>query len=369
MKHKMKKVVKIFLILILFFIILLGIVLMILKNWYKNNLKSVNEEANNKTIELEITSGIGTEGIAELLEENKVIKSALAFKVYVKLNNITNLQAGKYRFENGKEDVKQIVLKLSNGEVMDETVKLTFIEGKNIEDYAKVIAENTNNTEEDVYELLQDEEYIDSLIEKYWFITDEIKQEDIYYPLEGYLKPDTYIFEDKDVSVKYIFSYVLNYTDKQLDEYKDEIEKSGLTVHQILTIASIVELEGSLDEDRAGIAGVFFNRLYSKMSLGSDVTTYYAFHVKMGDSDLTKTQINTYNPYNTRGPNMEGKIPVGAICNPSESSINAVLNPENTDCYYFVADKTGKAYFTKTYAEHQKIIQKLKDEGLWFEYE
>ena len=192
---------------------------------------------------------------------------------------------------------------------------------------------------------------------------------DIYYSLEGYFYPDTYIFENKDVNVKYIFSFVLNYTDKVLSKYKEEIENSGLTVHQVLTIASIAELEGESNDDRAGIVSVFFNRINSKMSLGSDVTTYYAFHVKMGESDLTKAQINTYNPYNTRGPNMEGKIPIGPICNPSESSINSVLNYEDTDYYYFVSDKTGKAYFTKTYAEHQKIIKQLKDENLWFEYE
>ena len=64
-----------------------------------------------------------------------------------------------------------------------------------------------------------------------------------------------------------------------------------------------------------------------------------------------------------------GKIPVGPICSPSESSIKAVLNPTNTDCYYFVADKTGKAYFSKTYAEHQKIVKALKEQGLWYTYE
>jgi UPF0755 protein len=135
-----------------------------------------------------------------------------------------------------------------------------------------------------------------------------------------------------------------------------------------LSLASVVELEGNTDTERAGIAGVFFNRLNSKMSLGSDVTTYYAFHLNMAESDLTTKQLQTYNAYNTRGPNMEGKLPVGPICNPGEVSINAVLNPTNTDCYYFVSDKDGNAYFSKTYAEHQKIIQELKDNDMWFTY-
>jgi UPF0755 protein len=358
---------KIFVFLIV--LIILGICAFIgAKVWYENNLKPVSSTQNSKVIEIEIKKGSTTEKIADTLEKNKVIKNAMAFKVYLKLNKISNLQAGKYEFENGKDDVKAIIQKLSNGQVMDETVKLTLVEGKGIENYAKLIAQKTNNTEEDVYNLLKDEEYIDSLIEKYWFLTDEIKNEDIYYPLEGYLKADTYVFENKDVSVKYIFNYILNFTDKMLTKYKDQIEDGNLSVHEIITLASIVEKECSIDEYRAGVAGVFFNRLDSNMSLGSDVTTYYAFGKDLAEGDLTKEQINTYNPYNTRGPNMNGKLPVGPICSPREESIEAVLNPDISDYYYFVSDKNEKTYFTKTYADHQKIIQQLKNEGLWFTY-
>ncbi len=365
----MKKVFIILISIILILVVAAGITFLVLKNKYENGLKPVNSEANSEEKVIEIKEGMNTTTIAELLEKENIIQSAVVFRVYAKLNNISNLQAGKYQFENGKENVEQIIKKLASGEVMDETIKMTFVEGKTIKDYAKLIADNTSNTEEDVYNLLKDEEYIDSLIEKYWFLTDEIKNEDIYYPLEGYFNPDTYVFENKDVSVEYIFSYILNYTDKILSEHKSEIEASEYSVHELLTLASLVELEGKGEEARNGIAGVFYNRLKMGMNLGSDVTTYYAFDVDMGESDLTKTQINTYNPYNTRGPNMDGKLPIGPICNPSITSINAVLNPTNTDAYYFVADKNGEVYFTKTYQEHQEIINKLKQEGLWFVYE
>lgn len=219
--------------------------------------------------------------------------------------------------------------------------------------------------EEDVFELLKDEEYIDSLIEKYWFLTDEIKDENIYYPLEGYLLPDTYTFESVDVSVETIFNVILNFTDKFLSEYKDDFK---YTVHQTLTLASMAEMEGKSFEDREEIIGVFLNRIDIGMSLGSDVTTYYAFGVDMGESDLTKKQINTYNPYNTRGPDMISKIPIGPICNMSKDAIKATLTPKETEALYFVADKNGKVYFTKTNEEHNEIITKLKDEGLWFTY-
>lgn len=366
----MKKAIKIIGIIFLVLIVIGIITTVILLQKYTNSLKAVNygkEDA--QIIEIEIPEGYGISGIANLLEEKKVIKSALALKIYARLNNITNLQAGLYVFNNGTEDVETILKRLQKGDIKNETIKLTFVEGKRITDYAKIIAENTKNTEDDIYNLLEDEEYIDSLIEKYWFLTDEIKNEDIYYSLEGYLLPDTYIFENEDISIEEIFEIILNYTDKYLIQYKEQIENSKYSIHEILTLASIVEQEGKTEDSRKGIAGVFINRLESRMKLGSDVTTYYAFKLNMADGDLTKKQLNTENPYNTRGPNMEGKLPVGPICNSSKSAINAALNPEETDAYYFVADKNGQVYFTKNYSEHTKIIQKLKDKDLWYVYE
>ena len=107
------------------------------------------------------------------------------------------------------------------------------------------------------------------------------------------------------------------------------------------------------------IAGVFYNRLNANMPLGSDVTTYYANKIELGERDLTSSELNTYNPYNTRGPGMNGKLPVGAISNFGESSLKAVLNPDDNDYYYFVADCNGKVYLTKNSTEHNNIINKL----------
>ena len=365
----MKKVLIIVLVIILVLALIAGGVFLYLKSWYEGNLEAVNASGKGEDISVEIEKGIGTTGIAELLEKNKVIKSADAFKIYVKLNKINNLQAGKYVFNNGKDNVEAITKKLASGDVEDNSITITFVEGKTIKDYAKAIADKTNNKMEDVFDLLKNQEYIDSLIQNYWFITEEIKSEDIYYALEGYLKPDTYTFENEDITVEEIFNQILGYTDKFLTTYKAQIENSGYSVHQILTLASIIEKEASNKEDMPGIAEVFYNRLKTNMSLGSDVTTYYAFQVDLAESDLTNTQINTYNPYNTRGPNMNGKLPIGPICNPSKTAIEAAINPEQGDYYYFVSDKTGKTYFTKNYNEHTKLVQQLKSQGLWFTYE
>ena len=162
---------------------------------------------------------------------------------------------------------------------------------------------------------------------------------------------------------------MLNQTDKVLSKYKTQIQTSGRSIHEILTIASIVELEGNDEEARKGIASVIYNRIKANMSLGSDVTTYYAMQVDMGERNLYSSELQTSNPYNTRGPGMNGKLPIGPISNPSEESINAALNPANTNYLYFVADSNGKIYFTNTYQEHQEKIKELQKQGLWYEYE
>ena len=350
----------IFLLLIVVIVVGLGV-----NFWYKSEIKPV--QSNSEKIVVEIEGGSGISKIATQLEENGLIKNADAFKIFCKLNKRTAMQAGKYELDKNMS-VADIIAQLEKGNIVNETVTITFPEGKNMRWIASTIAEKTNNSENQVYELLSDEEYLDSLIEKYWFIDEDIKDEDIYYSLEGYLYPDTYIFENKDVDVKIIFEKMLDKMDSVLTPYKDKIKKSDYSVHEILSLASVVELEAQNEEDRAGVADVFINRLNKNMALQSDVTTYYALKIDMSERDLTATELATKNPYNTRSTTMNGKIPVGPICLVSESSIKAILEHDDTDNLFFVADKNGKVYFSKTNAEHEKKIKELKDSGLWFTY-
>ena len=356
----MKKIIGI-IIGIIVVLIVLGLI------WYKSGLNAVKKE-NAEIKIIEIQEGTRTEGILELLKKENLIKSKFASAIYMKLNGVKGLQAGTYQLSQDMS-AKDVLSKIASGDVYDETIKITFKEGKNMRWIAETIAEETNNTEEDVYSLLKDKEYINSLIEKYWFLTDTITNENIYYPIEGYLYPDTYIFENKDVSVKTIFNIILNNTDKVLRKYQTQISQSGKSVHQLLTVASIVELEGNDEQSRYGISSVIYNRLRQNMSLGSDVTTYYAMQVDMGERNLYSSELKTTNPYNTRGPNMNGKLPIGPIGNPSEESIKAALNPAKSNFLYFVADSNGKIYFSSNYAEHQRIIKSLQTQGLWYEYD
>ena len=336
--------------------------------WYNSSISAKNKK-NEDLIEVEIPMGTGKSEIADILKEKNVIKSKLAFKIYIKLNKISDFKAGKYYLKQSMS-VKEICEALKTGIMFDPNqVDITYIEGKNIRSLAKTISEKTNNSEDDFYNKIEDKEYIDSLIDKYWFLTDEIKDDDIYYSLEGYLFPDTYTITNEDAPIEEIIEKMLDRTEDILDEYKEEIEDHNYSVHKILTIASIIEAESMSEDGRKDVSSVIYNRLKNGMAIQSDVTTYYAIQVDVWERDLYQSEINKGNPYNTRGPNMAGKLPIGPICAPSKSSIEAAIYPNDTDYLFFVADKNGKLYFTTTNEEHNEIINELKENGLWLEYE
>lgn len=358
----MKKVIIIFVIILAILASIGGITF-----YYISMMNPTSETS--QEVEVTIPAGSTASTIGTILAQNDLIKSEFIFKVYTKLNNVTNLKAGDYELDKNM-GVTQIVEALEKGpDASKKTINVTFLEGKNMRWIAKKIAESTNNTEEKVFEKLKDTAYIDEIIEKYWFITDEIKNKNIYYPLEGYLFPDTYNLKNKDITVEEIFEIMLNQMEKKLEPYKNEIQSSNISVHRLLTMASVVELEAANKEDRTGVASVFYNRIKNNMPLGSDVTTYYAIRVEVFERDLRQSELNTYNPYNTRGPNMEGKLPIGPISSVGIDTIKSALYPEETNNLYFVADKNGKVYFAKTIEEHNKNITNLQSQGLWYNYE
>ena len=164
-----------------------------------------------------------------------------------------------------------------------------------------------------------------------------------------------------------------NYVEKKLERIDKYFEGADaevtLRTEKSVQIAEIYVTSSTGEKYRADVSGVFYNRLSNNMPLGSDVTTYYAAKVDMGERDLYQAEIDEHNNYNTRPMSSAGYIPIGPISNPSDSAINAAINYTKNDYFYFVADKNGKVYFSKTDAEHVATIQKLKKEGLWFNYE
>ena len=364
MKHGIKKTKNKIIIGLVSFIVIVLVFFISLIVWYNVSISATR--GNEETKIIQIQKGTTIDEIANILKANNLIRSKLAFKIYVRLHNVNNYQAGKYEFNN-MMSVEEIINDIIAGNVYEQ-INITFIEGKTIRWYANIIEQQTNNSAQDVYNLLSNEEYIDSLINKYWFLTEEIKNKDIYYPLEGYLFSETYTFEDRDVSVDTIFETLLNQTDKILSKYREDMQKTGYSIHELITVASIVEMEGANQEDRKNIASVLYNRLDKKMSLGIDSTTYYASKVELGTRNLYQSELNAINPYNTRAVNMEGKLPVGPISSVSEASIQAAIYPNKIEYLYFSSDKDRNIYFSKTFEEHQKIINDLKSQGKWYEF-
>ena len=345
---------------ILGIILTLNIILIVLLLCF---LSPVNK--NSKDVDFIVEAGSSMREIAKTLEKEGLIKNDLFFYAYSVLHGKTNIYAAKYVL-NDNMSVGEITDVLSKGGKNVNEITITFKEGLNMREIAKVIDKNTNNTYDDVIAFSNNEEYINELIKKYWFITNDVKNKEIYYALEGYLYPDSYNFSSENVTVKEIFDEMIGHMDKKLAKYKKQFEKSDYSAHEILTIASMIELEVTA-ESRKDIAGLFYNRLDSKMSLGSDPTSYYGAKKSM-NSELSQSSYDEYNAYNTRAIGMEGKLPVGPICNPSINAIDAALNPSEHEYYYFVTDKKGKVYLTEDYETHNKIIKKLKAEGLWLEW-
>lgn len=319
--------------------------------------------SNDKAKLISIEKGDNFYNISGKLKKNNLIKSEMFYKIYLKLTRPSGLTVGDYEL-NETMDTKKIVELLSDSKNQKiNTVKITLREGLNIRGIAQVIEEKTDIKSEEFINKAQDRSYIKSIQNNYWFLTDDIFNEKIYYPLEGYLFPDTYEFEKKDLNSEKIIKKILDNTEKKFNKYKEQFTNNEMSIHQIITLASLVEQEAVTKEDRALVAGVFYNRLKINMSLGSDVTTYYAAKKSLKES-LTKEELTDCNGYNTRCVTMKG-LPVGPIANPSMTSIEAALNPTQNEFYYFVADTSKKVYFNKTINEHNQTIAKLKKEGKW----
>ena len=344
---KLRNAMLVFLLLMTFICVGLGL----LFNHYTSPVGESSE-----IIEVIIPENSTGEKIGQILEEKGLIRSTTFFKIYLKLFKITKLNNGTYKL-NKNMSLSEIVdeLKKINYNNKDE-ISITFKEGITMRDIARVIASNTNNSEDDVFSLLKDQDYLKTLINDYWFITDKILDNKIYYPLEGYLYPDTYRFANKDVTVKEIFEKLLKQMDVKLSSLKTNIDNSKYSIHEILTLSSIIEKEIRNNEEyRKNAVSVFENRIKRGMSLGSDVTTYYALKIdnaqtyikeKCGGRNCINYQFSS--PYNTRlqDGTMNGKLPIGPISTVSYGSIEAVLNHDETDYIYFISNiKSGEMFF------------------------
>ncbi len=323
---------------------------------YRIGISPVSKES--VPVEFDIAAGDTYMSIAPLLKEKGLIKSELIYKVYVKLANPLGLQKGTYILDKNM-GVEGIVAKLNSNDAVLDTTEFIVLEGHHITDIAESLSKVTKYSKNEWLTYWNNADTIENLIEKYWFLTDEIENSNLRYNLEGYFFPAKYeIFKNADMED--ITYKMLDKMDEVLSKYKDKIEASEYSVHEILTLASIVEYEAILDEDRPMIARVFLNRLDEGYKLQSCATVGYA--IDEWKLSYLQEDLETDSPYNTY---YYYGLPVGPGGMAGEASIKAVLYPDDNDYLYFLADvydeTNHKTYYSETYYEHQQKCLRYLD--------
>ncbi len=299
---------------------------------------------------VQIPIGSGVSSISRILEESGVIKNAHVFKYYVKFKNESGFMAGDYVMTPSMT-LPQIIESLKTGKVMREAVfQITVPEGKQLDEIADIISKNTNYSTDEVLNRLNDRTYIETLIASYPdILTNEILDAKIKFPLEGYLFPATYPFYEKEPTIDEIVAVMLDKTQSVIQEYQGQMEDQSMTVHQLLTMASLIEEEATKKVDRDQIASVFYNRIDTGMPLQTDPTVLYAKGVHEKRVYYKDLEIDSpYNTYQNIG------LTPGPIANAGTSSIDAALFPAETDFLYFLATPQGDVLFSKTLAEHNE---------------
>lgn len=322
---------------------------------YLSGIGAVDADSS-KTVTVTVPSGSGASAIIDILDENGLIKNKLFAKIHARIGGYDSLQANSYIFSKSMT-LPEMMQAVNTGDfnyVSKDRVVVR--EGLTIPEVADALAEELPFTADEFIAKWSDKTYLQELIDKYWFLTDAILDADIMYPLEGYLYPETYFITDDNPSIESITETMLDMTDSELSPRKSQIEESGFNVHEVLTLASIVEREGSnVSDEMPKIAGVFINRLNQGMNLGSDVTVCYAN--QKTSLELTQSELNIDSKYNTR---KYSGLPIGPICAVNGTAVDSVLNYEESDYLFFFATQDGTIIYSKTNEEHDKAVQENK---------
>ena len=315
--------------------------------------------ARGEEVTVEIEKGSSTAQIAEQLKECGAIKMPLLFRVYTKLKHYD----GKYYYGphtvGGEMGYGGLAKELMTQRAQIPQKNVRIPEGGSIANgdaklnIASALEENGVCTKDEFLSEVRDGKF------DYDFLK-EIP-DTVIYRLEGYLFPDTYDFnfnyDDSKKRAHAAIDLMLKELNEKVKPYSEAIKNSGYSFHEIITLASMIELEagGSSAEDKANVAAVFYNRLKHPekgfAKLQSDPTMEYPDKEHKDDR---------YDTYKCNG------LPIGPVCSPSLDSIKAAINPTpDFDYYYFVTDNTMKFYYNKTLQGHNSTISKLKNEGKW----
>lgn len=285
-----------------------------------------------------------TEQIASILQKNGIIRSALLFRAYIYFSKAHNLQYGTYTL-NSQMSYGYIAAKLKNPANSRSTVKVTIPEGYTLQRIGDLLQKDNVCTKQDFLNSASSSRI------SFDFSSQIPNDDKRFYKLEGYLFPDTYEFflhQSSDAVVKKMLS---DFDTRYNTELRSATKQSGMTVDQVVTLASIIQTEASKTSEMGKVSSVFHNRLANgvngKKLLQSDATVLYVLRVIKPVLTSTDTEFSSdYNTYKKEG------LPPGAICNPGVAAIKAALSPESTPYYYFVSDKSGKYYYAETYTQH-----------------
>ena len=316
-----------------------------------------------------VAPGQTTRQVAKNLEDEGLIGRAFFFELHIYLKKQGNkIQAGNYLLSSAMS-IREIAETLSSGKVVNDTVKVTVIEGWTINDIAKALEKSGITSGQNFLAA----ENPSPLENKDWaaefaFLADRPRGRG----LEGYLFPDTYFFKKNSDGEEVVAKMLANFDKKLSADLRLKIKEQGQTIREIATLASIIEKEvgrnvkkgeklsgedaKKLTEERRLVAGVFYNRLKIGMPLESDATIGYVTGSGSSRATLEETKIDSlYNTYKYRG------LPPGPISNPSLDSILATINPSKTDYLFFLTSSDGTAYFAKNLQEHQANRAKYLD--------
>ncbi|HEM3555255.1 endolytic transglycosylase MltG [Streptococcus suis] len=339
--------------------------------WVKSSLEPVNAKAT-ETIQVEIPEGSSTLEIGKILVDNKLIKNATIFNYYSKIKSYNNFQSGFYNLKQNMsvDDIAKALQESGTPTAQKEAAgKVLIVEGYTLTQIAQAITDNTNTkdkndktpfTAEQFMATVTNQDFINRMVATYPKLFASLPAADsgVIYQLEGYLFPAVYEYSD-ETTIEELVEQMIAAMDNRLQPYYETIAAKNLTVNEVLTLASLVEKEGSTDEDRRNIASVFFNRLNATMPLQSNIAILYA-QGKLGqettlaeDAAIDTSIESPYNIYWTPG------LMPGPVDSPSLSAIEAVINANTTDYLYFVADvTTGNVYFTNNIDEHNQNVAK-----------
>lgn len=311
------------------------------------------KDPNVRKISLNVKSDTSLENIADALLKNNIISDKLYFMLEAKLEGTdANFIPGEYTISSNMSSTK--ILDLLTTPIQDnhDTIKFTVPEGYTIEQIAELLERK---------DILDKDEFLDAITHRnyaadYAFLKEIPNNPDYKYKLEGYLFPDTYIVHKK-ASPEEIIVKMLDRFDEIYTQYSSFAHSTGYTTHELLTIASIIEQEACLAEERPTISGVIYNRLEASMRLQMCSTVQYCLNKRK--SRLTYEDLSSDNPYNTY---LYSDLPIGPICNPGEACIKAALFPEDHDYFFFVLknSKTGSHSFSHSMEQHNAAKTRYK---------